>query len=313
METRIQEILAQPGTKTSKMQQLILLGLTRREIADLVANGNYGFVQNVYAKMRAQGLLNLTPQQEEERGFDRRFGVEFEAFGVNRTLLCAKLNEAGINCHIEGYNHNTRNHWKIVNDSSIVGRDGFEVVSPVLNGAQGMAQVETVCRVLKECNAKVNRSCGTHVHIDAQNISLQTWKNIYINYSRFERTIDDFMPNSRKANNNYFTNGFSGIDNFEAKINQASNLQSISGIFSNSRYFKINPVSYARHNTIEFRQHSGTIEFEKISNWIYFLSNLIKFSETSLATDKTLNGLAAFNDESIMTYLTNRTNKLKNI
>ena len=56
MEERIQEILNQEGTKTRKIQQLILLGLTRTQIAQLVTNGNYGFVQNVYAKMRVQGI-----------------------------------------------------------------------------------------------------------------------------------------------------------------------------------------------------------------------------------------------------------------
>lgn len=44
METQIQNILSQDTTKTSKIQQLILLGLTRKRIAELVTNGNYGFV-----------------------------------------------------------------------------------------------------------------------------------------------------------------------------------------------------------------------------------------------------------------------------
>ena len=51
MEERLQSILAQTTSKTRKIQQLLMLGLTRREVADLVTNGNYGFVQNVYAKM----------------------------------------------------------------------------------------------------------------------------------------------------------------------------------------------------------------------------------------------------------------------
>jgi len=51
MNTRIAEIVNATTTKTAKIQQLILMGLTRREIATLITNGNYGFVQNVYAKM----------------------------------------------------------------------------------------------------------------------------------------------------------------------------------------------------------------------------------------------------------------------
>lgn len=310
MQTRIQGILAQSGTKTSKIQQLILLGLTRRQIADLVTNGNYGFVQNVYAKMRSQGLLNISDQEATRRGFERRFGVEFEAYNVSMFTLCDALNNAGITCRMEGYNHTTRRHWKIVSDASLSGNQTFELVSPILQGEQGIEEMKTVCRVLNECGAKVNKTCGTHVHIDAQNMDLATWKRIYINYARLEKVIDDFMPVSRKKDNNMYCQGYTRLPNLETKINHARSLDEIYAFFG-SRYYKINPKSYARHNTIEFRQHSGTVDFEKISNWVRFLGNLITYSTTNLVTDTTLEGLATFNDQEIMNYLIQRTNKLK--
>lgn len=58
MNEQIRNIVEQQGaTKTSKIQQLLLLGMTRREIADLLTNGNYGFVHNVYKKMLQAGLI----------------------------------------------------------------------------------------------------------------------------------------------------------------------------------------------------------------------------------------------------------------
>jgi len=123
--------------------------------------------------------------------------------------------------------------------------------------------------------------------------------------------IDDFIPISRKRNNNSYTKGFTQISDFENKIQAAGSLQAIERIFGSSRYYKINPKSYAAHNIIEFRQHSGTVEFEKISNWVRFLNNLIDFSQRNTVTNATLQGLAAFNNQEIMNYLTHRTNKLK--
>lgn len=311
MTTQIQNIISQTGTKTNKIKQLIHLGLTRTEIANLVTNGNYGFVQNVYAKMRAQGLLNnLSESEAVARGFDRQFGVEFEAYNVNKETLRNALVAAGIACESEFYNHTTRRYWKIVSDGSLSGRDTFELVSPILSGESGIEEMKTVCRVLGECGAKVNKSCGTHVHINASNINLRTWKRVYINYARLESTIDDFMPNSRKGNTNIYCQGFKNLSNFENKIESCTSLQQIERIFG-SRYFKINPKSYARHNTIEFRQHGGTVEFEKISNWVRFLGNLINFSESHLVNNPTLEGLAEFNNNEIMNYLNQRTNKLK--
>lgn len=311
MTTKIQNILSQTGTKTNKIQQLIHLGLTRTEIAELVTNGNYGFVQNVYAKMRAQGLLNnLSESEAVARGFDRQFGVEFEAYNVDKEILRNALISAGIACENEFYNHTTRRYWKIVSDSSLRGNQTFELVSPILYGESGIEEMKTVCRVLNECGAKVNRSCGTHVHINASNINLRTWKRIYINYARLENVIDDFMPKSRKDNNCTYCKGYKNFRNFEEKMERFSSLQQIDRFFG-SRYYKINPKSYARHNTIEFRQHSGTVEFEKISNWLLFLHNLITFSESRLVSNPTLEGLAEFNNNEIMNYFKQRTNKLK--
>lgn len=42
MDEQIRNILAQETTKTRKIQQLLLLGLTRRQVARLGDRGNYG-------------------------------------------------------------------------------------------------------------------------------------------------------------------------------------------------------------------------------------------------------------------------------
>ena len=63
MNEQIRNILAQDATKTSKIRQLLLLGMTRRKIADLLTNGNYGFVHNVYKKMLQDGLIENTGTQ----------------------------------------------------------------------------------------------------------------------------------------------------------------------------------------------------------------------------------------------------------
>jgi hypothetical protein len=54
-----QEILNAKTTKTAKIKQLLASGLTRKEVTMLIADhyqtpANYGFVQNVYAKMKEE-------------------------------------------------------------------------------------------------------------------------------------------------------------------------------------------------------------------------------------------------------------------
>ena len=51
-----------------------------------------------------------------------------------------------------------------------------------------------------------------------------------------------------------------------------------------SRYYKVNPCSWSRHQTIEFRQHQGSTDFEKISNWVSFCAELVVWSRDNRLT-----------------------------
>lgn len=296
MEQQIANILAQATTKTRKIQQLLMLGLSRRQVADLVTNGNYGFVQNVYARM------NLAHQPERttelpvlDYTFTRRFGVEIEAYNCQMNTLAQALQEEGIQVSVEGYNHNTRNHWKLVTDSSLSGNNTFELVSPVLEGQAGLNEFKKVCWVLDACDVKVNATCGLHIHFDAAGLNLQTWKNIAISYKRIETVIDRFMPESRRDNR--YCRSLGVIS--EQKINAARSIDELQrGAFENTRYFKLNPQSYSRHKTIEFRQHAGSINHDKISHWILFLNGLVTFAQRQpIAPGTALDNLPFLSDE----------------
>lgn len=300
-----EQILATNWTKTRKIQELLTLGFTRREVADLVTNGNYGFVQNVFAKMN----LGEVASRFQISTFNKKFGIEIEAYNVNKNDLITRLRTAGVLINSEMYNHETRGYWKIVSDASIMGAQSFELVSPILQGEAGLEEVEKVCQALKACNARINKSCGFHVHFDAQAINLNAWKNLYKNYAALETTIDSFMPISRRADNNTYCKSLK-VAGLADKLNWATSLTKIEEIFGGSRYFKINPTSHLRHNTVEFRQHSGTVEFEKISNWLRFLHNLVDYSKTKALSTAGFENLNDFNQPEIVSYLHNRQQEL---
>ena len=312
MNEQIQSILNENGTKTSKIQKLLTLGLTRRQVADLVANGNYGFVQNVYKRMMqgvaqsaAQAATTVLPQLDYT--FNRNFGVEIEAYNCMRGRLARELNAAGIRVEVEGYNHTDHtDHWKLVTDSSLSGNDTFELVSPILHGEQGLEELEKVCWVLDLCNAKVNDSCGLHVHMDAAEFDLQTWKNLVITYKRLENVIDHFMPRSRR--NNTFCRPLTTIS--ETIINQASNIGELRAAFNHNRYHKVNLEAYARHRTVEFRQHGGSTNFTKMSAWIHFLAKMITFAKQEQVQTNTILQNVPFLTESEKLYFRLRTKKL---
>lgn len=223
------------------------------------------------------------------------FGIEIECLVPGRvrdfpgyelvrrvaTGLAQAIETAGVGCYFAGYNHQRPATWKIVTDSSIsstAGYIGLEIVSPPLNDAT-LAQVDTVCQVLIAAGAKVNRSCGLHVHIGARALTINTLKKLAYLYHDHEDAIDSVMPPSRRSGNNTYCAPLKGGTNFE-RLAEARFPQDIAyAIRSGGRYVKLNYVAFGRHGTVEFRQHSGTVDPIKITKWVFFCSRLVELAQ----------------------------------
>lgn len=201
---------------------------------------------------------------------NRRFGIELEITGISKEKAVAALKAVNMNLQIEGYNHETKKYWKLVPDGSL--SEGFEVVSPILQRQAGLEEVEIAARALEDAGAYANRTCGFHVHFDASVLHIKHVKSIFHRYADHETEIDAFMPASRRGNMNTYCKSlhnlpWAAFDNADSMISLAN--------AQDSRYYKVNLRSYQRHGTIEFRQHSGTVNFVKICNWVRFLSAFI--------------------------------------
>lgn len=298
-----QLILNLPINKTQKIRKLLELGFTRKEVAELMGVG-YGFVQNVFAKYFPDQVgsraINTTSIFSPS-AFTRKFGIEIEAFFTSRGQkgkLKEELERQGVACNIEGYNHNTSNAWKIITDSSLRNTqnhsvfEAFEIVSPPIIGQNGLDQLKIVCDTLTRLKAKINCSTGLHIHFEAINFELQTWKNLYHNYAKYESAIDLCMPRSRRLDSNQYCGSINNSNTLR-KVEQSTSVDSLVRGLEN-RYKKINAQSFLRHKTVEFRHHSGTVEFEKIKNWIYFLHHLVDFSSRTKTQNRDLDSMNEF-------------------
>lgn len=213
---------------------------------------------------------------------NRKFGVEIEFKGLDRTDAERALLDAGINVHVEDYNHNTRSHWKIVSDGSVHG--GWELVSPPLSGNAGLDEVRKAATVMVEAGAFVDRQCGLHVHVDANDLSAATIVNLTERYARHEGEINKLVPSFRHAcswarSMNTVASTVRGYLN----NNPTATARAISEQID-SRYYKLNLQAYLRHGTIEFRQHSGTCDGTKIANWIVFCVTFVEDSKVTVQT-----------------------------
>lgn len=104
------------------------------------------------------------------KALDRRFGVEIECvipneyrehfpMGTYHNGIQLSWAPVGWNCQSDGSIHAPTGHF------------GAEIVSPPLCGEDGLVQMVLVIDLLERMHAKINKSCGFHIHVDANDLT----------------------------------------------------------------------------------------------------------------------------------------------
>lgn len=206
---------------------------------------------------------------------DRPFGVEMEFFGTTKARVVEEFTARGLQCVAEAYNHNTRNHWKVVTDASVnrmgTGEgSGLELVSPILRGEAGFASLALACEALAAAGAKVDRSCGVHVHHDTRDLRpADVYRTVRI-YTEGQAFIDSVLPPSRRSNGgNFYCVAYAPheLSSIQRTAESAISARRMAGA-AGGRYRTVNLESLSRHGTLEFRQHSGSVEGPKVAAWV---------------------------------------------
>jgi hypothetical protein len=233
----------------------------------------------------------------------RTFGCEIELVGLTIEAAARALRASGINtfdtetnsfdgvtpdydddgCDCSSCRGNRadpndprmRTAWKVTYDGSV--SNGCEVVSPILSGSEGLESVRKVVRALKAAGARVDNSCGFHVHVNARDLQGPELINAVRRYAQHETTIDSFMaPRRRESRSEWcrsmveLSRTLSGRGDLFVATNVANLPQ--------TRYYKLNLAAYVKHGTLEFRQHAGTLNLNKMINWIMFCVQFVEDS-----------------------------------
>ena len=115
----------------------------------------------------------------------RTFGVEIEftSCDYNREDIASELRHYGIDADAQSYNHDTQRVWKVITDSSC----GYEIVSPILSGKEGLKDTETVLNCLNHMDGvQINASCGVHVHVHLEGYNPHNCGNLLKTYMKYE-------------------------------------------------------------------------------------------------------------------------------
>ena len=226
---------------------------------------------------------------------DQRFGVEIEMTGITRATA-AKV--------IAGHFHTTATHvgggydtytvrsedgrqWNLVRDQSIDRRNSrgytdrheysVELVTPICK-YDDITTIQEIVRKLRSAGAKVNDSCGIHVHVDASQHDVRTLRNLVNIMASKEdllyKALDVEVERERYCKK---------VDmNFLEKLNKKKpkEMRDLEDIwyegygynrhahYNNSRYRALNLHSVFTKGTVEFRLFNSTLHAGEVKSYI---------------------------------------------
>ena len=206
---------------------------------------------------------------------DQCFGVEVEMTGITRRQAAEALAEYfGTSVHYCGTYYDTwgvtdpeGKEWKLMSDGSIraerktaggyefVGRGEYQVemVTPKLTYAE-LPKLQECVRRVRKAGAKVNTSCGIHVHVDASN---QRWcQKVREPMLRQARTLSSDETTDLSQLEDIWYEGFEtdGRDRHDH--------------YNASRYYALNLHSTFYRGTVEWRCFNSTLHAGKVAAYV---------------------------------------------
>lgn len=160
--------------------------------------------------------------------------------------------------------------------------------------SQGDSLLGMIKRFTGELNKKeyyIDKTCGLHIHLEVP-IKLDLIKKMYIFYSKCEDLFFKMLPKSRQKSE--YCERFRKFDDYDwedvSKIKTLGDFKKLyyetnfyhscmKSKYADKRYCWINFHSLFYRGTLEVRAHSGTIDYEKIANWLLIHLNIINFLE----------------------------------
>jgi len=161
--------------------------------------------------------------------------------------------------------------WKAERDGSIRPRRNelsCEIVSPVLRGAEGLAQIIEVLEALEAKGHRVNASCAVHVHI----LWKPTWNaqalaRLITIVAHLEKGLYAITGTKRRERGMYC-----------GGVRKYGNHKDAKDHIDRERYHALNLTNLARgtKDTVEFRTFSGSLSATKILGWVQVCLGLVE-------------------------------------
>lgn len=161
--------------------------------------------------------------------------------------------------------------WKAERDGSIRTTPGYhacEIVSPILRGPEGLAQVVEVVKTLHAKGFRANVSCGVHCHIGyKRDWPAETLARLVTIVAYCERGLYA-ITGTKSRERGIYCGG----------VRKYGNDKDAKPALDRNRYHALNLTNLANgtRETVEFRVFSGSLNPVKILGWIQVCLGLVE-------------------------------------
>lgn len=220
---------------------------------------------------------------------DQAFGIELEFGGITRKKAAATIAKV-LNSTPRyvggGYDKfqvtgPDGRDWTIMYDSSVNEQGGqeCEFVTPKCN-YEDIETVQACIRALRKAGAKVDRSCGLHIHIDGANHTAQSLKNLAFTFRAKQDLIFKAVAPSRRGNRYCEPLTDTLVDNIkkikkldsekmkDAWYSTYRDGRGCSAHYHSSRYHALNLHSLWYRGTVEFRLFNSTLHAGEVRAYL---------------------------------------------
>ena len=136
-------------------------------------------------------------------------------------------------------------------------------------------------KALRELGGQVNHTCGLHVHHSIAHLGPRDVATAIAGYRQSKKALQLIIPASRwnngycKWDENYGTLSRSKLDEWKDQ----SGWRRVREVLYADRYSVTNLCALFDHGTLEFRQHSGTLDGDKVMNWVLLTQGFVNLHE----------------------------------
>lgn len=222
-----------------------------------------------------------------------KFGIEIEFIGITREAAATIVADFfGTGFFYEGGELKERDiadekHriWRVVRDASIEAfaeEEQCELVTPILQ-YEDLECLKQLLQNMQQLGARVNRSCGLHIHVDGKNFTPHLVTLIGSRELLLYKALSipkDRMKYCKRINDDLVDLILEKKPESLAELKKVWYLESpyetSEGKYHSTRYHGLNLHALFSNGTVEFRLFNSTLEPDRVQAYLQFTLALCK-------------------------------------